>query len=68
LDKVTVKIWAGTQGQFRLIVELNIALSALQFIGKNVHQDSSFHLFILFFLVTGLFPLPIHSLPEPCRG
>jgi len=54
-----VKIWAGTQGQFRLIVELNIALSALQFIGKNVHQDSSFQLY--FFSRPGTLSLA-HSL------
>jgi len=62
LDKVTVKIWAGTQGQFRLIVELSIALSALQFIGKNVH-NSSFQLFFSFLLLAaGLSPHPPHSL------
>ncbi|KAG0640317.1 hypothetical protein HOY80DRAFT_959534 [Tuber brumale] len=57
LDKVTVKIWAGTESQFRLILELNIALSALQFIGKNLENFR--HPFptnsVVFFLSDGIY-------------
>ncbi|CUS14440.1 unnamed protein product [Tuber aestivum] len=57
LDKVTVKIWAGTQGQFRLIAEFNVALSALQFIGKNLENFR--HPFptnsVIFFLSDGIY-------------
>ncbi|KAG0127108.1 hypothetical protein HOY82DRAFT_580749 [Tuber indicum] len=57
LDKVTVKIWVGTQSQFRLILELNIALSALQFIGKNLENFR--HPFptnsVIFFLSDGIY-------------
>ncbi|RPA98155.1 hypothetical protein L873DRAFT_1688773 [Choiromyces venosus 120613-1] len=78
LDKVIVKIWAGTQEQFRLIVELNIALSALQFIGKNLENFR--HPFpsnsIIFFLSDGIYttfmdmPLSTSALHRelPIRG
>ncbi|PWW79442.1 hypothetical protein C7212DRAFT_275581 [Tuber magnatum] len=56
LGKITVKIWAGAQEQFRLIVELNVALSELQFIGKNLNFRHPFPTnSIIFFLSDGIY-------------
>ena len=48
LDELTVKYWAktGNMGQYALLVELQLCLRSLQFIGKSVrllHSVVSLH-------------------------
>ena len=48
LDELTVKYWAktGNMDQYALLVELQLCLRSLQFIGKSVrliHPDMSSH-------------------------
>lgn len=36
VDRITVKVWVNTCDQFHLLIELDIGLESLQFIGKSV--------------------------------
>lgn len=42
VGQVTVKIWANTCDHFQLLVELDIGLASLQFIGKSVRSELLF--------------------------
>lgn len=41
-DQVIVKIWANTCDHFQLLVELDIGLASLRYIGKSVRNELMF--------------------------
>lgn len=44
VDQAVVKIWANTCDHFQLLLELDIELASLQFIGKSVRNELIFFL------------------------